>query len=277
MNSVIASQRHISPEVPDWMSMVLEMWSFRHLFVIFVWRALKVRYKQTAIGVAWALLQPLTMTFIFTFIFGRLAGMPTNGVPYPLFVVSGLIAWQLVAQSFQGATGSVVTNAGLITRIYFPRIFLPLAAITTALFDFVCAFSLLILLMAWYGIAPTVGVLAFIPAVGLAMMTVLGLSLWFGTLYVPYRDVGYLLPFLTQIWMFISPVIYPTSLLPPKYQFIYSLNPIVTVIDVSRWAFCGTNPPDAGAAILSTVVAIGLCVSGLWFFRRHERNFADIV
>ena len=277
MDSVVAAERHISPDAPGWVSMAAEMWSFRYVFLVFVWRSLKIRYKQTAIGVAWALLQPLTMTFIFTFIFGRLAGMPTNGVPYPLFVVSGLIVWQLVAQSFQSATGSIVTNAGLVTRIYFPRIFLPLAAIAAALFDFMCAFALLILLMAWYGMAPTIGVLAFIPVLGLAVVTVLGLSLWFGTLYVPYRDVGHLLPFLTQIWMFASPVIYPTSLLPPKYHFLYSLNPIVTVIDVSRWAFCGTNPPNVGGVIVSTVVAVGLCVSGLWFFRRHERNFSDVV
>jgi len=257
--------------------MAIEMWRFRHVFLIFVWRTLKVRYKQTAIGVAWAVLQPLTMTFIFTIIFGRLAGMPTNGVPYPLFVISGLIVWQLVAGSFQNATGSIVANAGLVTRIYFPRIFLPLAAITAALFDFLCAFALLILLMVWYGNSPTLGALVFIPMLALAMVTVLGLSLWLGALYVSYRDVGHLLPFLTQIWMFASPIIYPTSLLPPKYQFLYSLNPVAAVIESSRWAFCGTNPPSVGVILVSTLVAVCLCASGLWFFRRHEQNFADVV
>jgi lipopolysaccharide transport system permease protein len=277
MDNFVALPRRISSEAPDWTSMAVEMWSFRHLFLIFVWRTLKVRYKQTTIGVAWAVLQPLTMTFIFTVIFGRLAGMPTNGVPYPLFVVSGLIVWQLVAQSFQNATGSIVANAGLVTRIYFPRIFLPLAAITAALFDFLCAFALLIVLMIWYGISPTIGMLVFIPVIALAMVTVLGLSLWLGTLYVPYRDVGHLLPFLTQIWMFVSPVIYPSSLLPPHYQFLYSLNPIVVVIDTSRWAFCGASPPSVGGGLVSTIVAVCLFGSGLWFFRRHERNFADVV
>jgi len=277
MNNFDTSQRRISSELPDWKSMAIEMWRFRHVLLIFVWRTLKVRYKQTAIGVAWAVLQPLTMTFIFTIIFGRLAGMPTNGVPYPLFVISGLVVWQLVAGSFQSATGSIVANAGLVTRIYFPRIFLPLAAITAALFDFLCAFALLILLMVWYGYSPTLGALVFIPMLALAMVTVLGLSLWLGALYVPYRDVGYLLPFLTQIWMFASPIIYPTSLLPTKYQFLYSLNPVVAVIDSSRWAFCGTNPPSVGVILVSTLVAVCLCASGLWFFRRHERNFSDVV
>jgi len=259
------------------MRLAEELWQFRYLFFILVWRTLKVRYKQTTIGVAWAILQPLTMTFIFTIIFGRLAAMSTDGVPYPLFVTSGLIVWQLIAGSFQNATGSIVANAGLVTKIYFPRVFLPLTAIAAALFDFLCAFALMILLMVWYSVSPTLGVLAFIPMLALAMVTVLGLSLWLGALYVKYRDVGHLLPFLTQIWMFISPVIYPTSLLPQKYQFLYSLNPIVTVVETSRWAFCGTSPPSIGRILVSTFVAGLLCASGLWFFRRHERNFADIV
>lgn len=254
-----------------------ELWQFRHLFKVLVWRTLKVRYKQTLIGVGWAILQPLTMTLIFTVIFGRLAGMPTNGVPYPLFVISGLLVWQFVAQCFQSATMSVVSNAGLVTRIYFPRVLLPLTAIAAALFDFFCALATLVLLMVWYGVVPTLGVVAFIPVLGLAILTVLGLSLWFGTLYVPYRDVGHLLPFLTQVWMFVSPVIYPTSLLPQQYQFIYSLNPIVAVIDTSRWAFCGAAPPSVSGVLVSSCVAVVLCVSGFWFFRRHERNFADVV
>ena len=277
MNDSMASQYRISSEAPDWLSTAAEAWSFRHLYFVLVWRTIKVRYKQTAIGVAWAVLQPLTMTFIFTIIFGRLAGISTNGAPYPLFVVSGLIVWQLIAQSFQSATGSVVTNAALVTRIYFPRILLPLAAITAALFDFLCSLALLIVLMVWYGISPTIGVLAFIPMLFLALATVLGLSLWLGALYVPFRDVGHLLPFLTQIWMFASPVIYPTSLLPQKYQFLYSLNPVVAVIDTSRWAFCGAAPPSVSGVLVSLFVAVCLCVSGLWFFRRQERTFADVV
>lgn len=277
VNISVVPQFFISAEVPSWKSVVLEAWSCRHLFMILVWRTIKVRYKQSVIGLAWAVLQPLAMTFIFTIIFGRLAGIPTNGVPYPLFVVSGLIVWQLIAQSFNSATGSIVANAPLVTRIYFPRIFLPLTAIAAAVFDFLCSLSLLILLMAWYGIPPTLGVVAFVPMLVLALATVLGLSLWLGALYVRFRDVGLLLPFLTQIWMFSSPVIYPTSLLPPEYQFLYSLNPIVAVIDTSRWAFCGAAPPEMGGVIVSAVVALGLCLSGLWFFRRHEQTFADVV
>jgi len=254
-----------------------ELWQFRHLFYILVWRTLKVRYQQTIIGVAWAVLQPLLLTFVFTIIFGLLASIPTDGQPYPIFVLSGLIVWMFVAQAFNQASASMFANAYLITRIYFPRVILIFTSITASLVDFLCAFGLLILVMIWYGIAPTLGVFAFLPMLALAVMTVFGLSLWLSALYVPYRDVGHALPFLVQLWMFLSPVIYPTTLLPPKYQFVYALNPIVVVIDTSRWAFAGGPPPQTWMVGVSFGVALLLCVTGYWFFRRQEATFADIV
>ena len=256
---------------------LFELWPFRYLFLILVWRTLKVRYQQTAIGIAWAVLQPLLMTIVFTVIFGLLAHLPTDGKPYPIFVLSGLLVWQFVAQACQHASTTIVANYSLVTRIFFPRILLPLASIAACLFDLVWVLGLLAAFMLWYGVAPTFGVLAFFPMLVLAAITVLGVSLWLGTLYVSYRDIGHLLPFMIQLWMFASPVIYPLSLLPPKYAFLYALNPLVVVIETSRWAFSGGTPPQVWMVGMAWTVALILCLTGLWFFRRQEGTFADIV
>lgn len=254
-----------------------ELWRYRYLFLVLVWRTLKVRCQQTVVGVAWAVLQPLLLTVVFTIVFGLLAGMPTEGQPYPLFVLSGLLIWQFVAQSFLQASSSVVAEAHLVTRIYFPRILLLLAAMGAALFDLVCVFGLLVCFMLWYGVAPGIGVLAFIPALLLVAATAFGLSLWLAALYVPYRDVGHLLPFMTQVWMFLSPVIYPLSLLPPQYDTLYGLNPVMVAVQTSRWAFTGGPAPSPHMAAVSAAVAALLVLSGLWFFRRREGTFADKV
>ena len=267
----------VRPEPQHALLDVGELWRYRYLFLVLVWRTLKVRTQQTVVGVAWTVLQPLILTALFTVIFSLLAGMPADGQPYPLFVLGGLLMWQFVAFSFQTASGSVVAEAHLITRIYFPRILLLLAAIGAALFDLVCVLGLLVCFMIWYGVAPSVGVFAFVPAVLLAAATSFGLALWLAALYVPYRDVGHLLPFMTQVWMFLSPVIYPLSLLPPKYEAVYALNPAVVAVQTSRWAFAGGPPPSAQMVWISTGVALFLVVSGLWFFRRREGTFADKV
>jgi len=254
-----------------------ELWRFRHLFRTILWRTIRVRYQQTVIGMAWALLQPLLLTFVFTIIFGRLLSMPTNGQPYPVFVLSGLLVWLFVSQTFTSASTSMVANPHLITRIYFPRVILLMVAITVGLVDFLCAFALLIPVLIWYGLMPSIGALAFIPMFMLAIMTIFGLSLWLSALYVPYRDIGHLLPFLVQLWMFLSPVVYPSNLLPHKYSFLYALNPIVVVIDTSRWAFAGGAPPQWSMVEVSIVVALVFCVTGFWFFRRMEATFADVL
>jgi lipopolysaccharide transport system permease protein len=257
---------------------VAELWRYRHLFVVLVWRILKIRYQQTVIGVAWVVLQPLLLTLVFTVIFSILIRLPTDGAaPYPVFVLSGLLVWQFVAQSFQLATGSIVGNAHLVTKIYFPRILLLLAAIAASFVDVLCMLGLMAVFLVAYGMLPGIGVLAFLPAMLLAALTVLGLALWLAALYVPFRDVGHLLPFMTQIWMFLSPVFYPLSLLPPKYELLYAVNPLVVAVQATRWAFAGGAPPAAGMVLVSTFVAAALLVSGLWFFRRHEGRFADVV
>ena len=229
------------------------------------------------IGVGWALLQAILYAVVFTVIFGRLAAMPTNGIPYPIFVMSGLNVWLFVAQALPGASTSIVANSHLVTRIYFPRIILPLAAIATSMADFLISLGLLFLLMVWYGTAPSIGALFFLPMLLVAVATVLGLSLWLGALYVPFRDVGHLLPFMVTIWMFLSPVVYPSNLLPQKYAFLYALNPIVVVIDTSRWAFAGAAAPHPSMMLISSLTAVGLLVTGYWYFRRSEATFADVV
>jgi len=257
---------------------VAELWRFRQLFVVLVWRTIKVRYQQTAIGIAWALLQPLTLALVLSLVFGMLVKMPTDaGAPYPLFVLSALVVWQFVAQSCQHATISIVGNAHLVTKVYFPRILLLLAVLAAGLFDMLWALGLVGAFMLWFGMAPTAGVAAFIPAVFLVAAAVLGLTLWLAALYVPYRDVGHLLPFLIQVWLFASPVLYPLSLLPEKFWLLYALNPVVVAIQASRWAFAGGDPPQPAMVVIAAAVAALLLVSGLWFFRRHEGRFADIV
>jgi lipopolysaccharide transport system permease protein len=268
---------HIRPVSEQPVLDLRELWLFRHLYFGLVWKTLRVRYQQTIIGVGWALLQPFLLTFVFTIIFGRLVSMPTNGQPYPIFVVSGLIVWIFVSQAFSSACASIVGNSHLITKIYFPKVILIFTAVTASLVDFICSFILLVLLMLWYGIAPSTGALLFLPMLLLAIMTVLGLSFWLGALNVQYRDVGHVLPFLVQLWMFLSPVIYPSNLLPEKYAFLYALNPLVVVIDTSRWAFAGGPVVQIWSVFVAVAVATVLCVSGYWFFRRMEATFADIV
>jgi lipopolysaccharide transport system permease protein len=254
-----------------------ELWRYRYLFLVLVWRSLKIRSQQTIVGAAWAVLQPLTLTVLFTVIFSLLAGMPSDGQPYPIFVLSGLLMWQFVAQSFMQATSCVVSEKYLVTRIYFPRLILLLSAIATALFDLLCVLGLLVCFMVWYRISPSVGALAFVPALVLAAATVFGLSLWLAALYVRYHDVGHLLPFITQIWMFLCPVIYPLSLLPPKYEVLYAMNPVVVAVQTSRWAFANGTPPTLAMVGISAGVASLLVLTGLWFFRRQEGTFADVV
>lgn len=268
---------HIRPAREQPLLNLADIWPFRHLYLVLVRRNLKIRYQQTVIGVGWALLQPVLYALVFTIIFGRLVGMPTNGTPYPLFVLSGLIVWLFVAQAFPLASASIVINPHLVTRIYFPRIILPVAAMSVAMADMFVSLTLLAALMAWYGVAPSLGVLLFLPMLIVAVATVLGLSLWFSALYVPYRDVAHLLPFIVQIWMFLSPVVYPSNLLPERYWFLYVLNPIGVVIDTSRWAFAGGAAPQAYAVAVSSLTAFAILLSGYWYFRRSEATFADVV
>jgi lipopolysaccharide transport system permease protein len=254
-----------------------ELWAFRELFYMLVWRNLKVRYKQTAIGVAWALIQPFALMFVFTVFFGYLTRMPSDGIPYPLFVYSGLVVWTFVSTAFGQGSQSVVMNQQLVTKIYFPRAILPASTIASGAVDLGFSFLALFALMAYYGVVPGLGLLLMPVVLLIAVLTTLGLSLWFSALYVLYRDVGHLIPFVTQLWMFSSPIIYPVSLVPEALRPVYALNPMVTIIEGTRWAFAGSHPPSAMLVVVSLATSIALVVSGYYYFRRHEATFSDIV
>jgi lipopolysaccharide transport system permease protein len=254
-----------------------ELWSFRELALFLVWRDIKVRYKQTAIGVAWAVLQPLAMMLVFTLFFGRLAKMPSDGIPYPLFAYTGLLPWQLFARCIQDSSASLVANQQIITRIYFPRILVPIGTVITAGVDFLIGCGLLVGLMAFYGIVPTAGI-AWIPAfIVLMMVTALGIGIWLSALNLEYRDVGYAVPFLVQFLLFLTPVVYPTSLVPERWQFVYAINPMVGVVEGFRWALLGSGTGPGGTLVVSATVALLAFTGGIYFFRWRERTFVDEV
>ncbi len=253
-----------------------ELWQSRELLYFFVWRDVKIRYKQTGLGVAWAVIQPLFTMLIFSVFFGGLAKIPSDGLPYPLFALSALLPWILFSEGMTRSTTSMVTNASIMTKVYFPRLLMPIAGILSPVVDFLVAVILLVLMMAYYGFVPTINVL-FLPAfVLLALATSLGVGLWLSALNVQYRDFQYTVPFLIQIWMFASPVVYSTSLVPAQYQLLYGLNPMAGVIEGFRWALLGTAPPS-GVIGLSVLVVLALLVSGAFYFKKMEQYFADIV
>lgn len=254
-----------------------EVWAYRELLYFFVWRDVKIRYKQTAIGAAWAVLQPFLTMLVFSLFFGRLAKLPTNGLPYPIFYYCALLPWSYFATALQGATNVVVEQQRLITKIYFPRLVLPISAVLSALVDFVAAFGMLIVLMAYYHITPGRAVLLLPAFLLLALLTALGFGLWLSALNAVYRDVRYVVPFVIQFWMFASPVAYSTSLIPQRWRWIYGLNPIAGVIEGFRWALTGQGlaPGPLFAASVCGVMAVLL--GGLFYFRRMEGTVADVV
>jgi len=255
-----------------------ELWAYRELFGFMVWRDVSVRYKQSVLGILWALLTPLGTMLIFTIIFGKLAKIPTDGIPYPIFLYAGLLPWLFFSQSLQKATVSMVAERNLLTKVYFPRLIVPMSATLAPLADLLIASSLLIAMMAYYQLSPTPHSVYLIPlCVVWAWITAVGVGTWLSALNVYFRDVGQLTPFLLQVWMYASPVVYPASLVPAKFQWIYALNPLVGVIEGFRWAlFAHDNPP--GLLVLFSVSAsIAFFVTGSLFFKRMERSFADVV
>jgi lipopolysaccharide transport system permease protein len=253
------------------------VWEYRELIYFLVWRDVKVRYKQTAIGVAWVVLQPLLTMMIFTVIFSYLARIPSDGVPYPLFAYTALLPWTYFSQSLTRGGGGLVGNANLISKVYFPRLIIPLSSVVTPAVDFLLCFVILLGLMAWYGVAPTWGVFALPLFLLLALMTALSVALLLSPVQMKYRDVGYVIPFLVQFWMFASPVIYPVSLIPEQWRLLYSLNPMVSVIEGFRWALLGKEGPNFMVMGVSASVVLVLLSVGVVFFTRMERNFADVV
>ena len=261
-----------------WPSFALrELWAQRELVYFLTWRDVKVRYKQTLLGVAWAIIQPLATMLVFSLFFGRLAKVPSEGVPYPLFALAALVPWTFFANGLTQSASSVVLNQNLVTKVYFPRLAIPLATVLAGALDFVLAFVLLLVFLIAYGVAPTASWIGIVPFSLLAFAATLGVGLWLAALNVLYRDVRYAVPFLAQLWLFATPIAYPSSLLGEPWRTVYALNPMVAVVDGFRWALLGTPAPSGASIVASCAVALVLLVSGTLFFRRTEQSFADVV
>ena len=280
--SVAARSSHLLVDViqpsKGWVPLKLgELWHYRELLYFFVWRDVKVRYKQTALGAAWAVIQPVFTMLVFSIFFGRLANMPSDGVPYPVFVFAALVPWTFFANALGQGSNSLVGSGNLITKVYFPRLVVPTASVISGLVDFLIAFAVLVLLMTWYGIGLSLKILWLPVFVLHAVITALAVALWLSALNVQYRDVRYTVPFLTQFWLFATPVAYPSSLLSPGWRVAYGLNPMVGVVEGFRWALLDTGPAPGLMPVISGLVSVVLLVGGAFYFQRLERTFADVV
>lgn len=270
------SKTIISPP-KKWVPIQLkEIWAHKELLYFFIWRDIKVRYKQTGLGVTWAIIQPLFAMIIFTVIFGNFAKIPSEGIPYPLFSYAAILPWTLFSEGLTRSTTSMTSNANIMTKVYFPRLILPIAGVLSPLIDFFISFIILIFLMLFYGYMPSINIIFFPLLLLLLLSTSLSVGVWLSSLNVQYRDFQYTLPFLIQIWLYASPIVYSSNLIPPKYQIIYGINPMAGVIEGSRWLLLGTSPPN-NMIFFSIIVVIILLVSGLFYFKKMERYFADIV
>jgi lipopolysaccharide transport system permease protein len=254
-----------------------ELWEFRELLGVLTMRDIKVRYKQTALGAAWAILQPLVATLIFTLIFGRFAKIPSESLPYPIFVFTGLLAWNFLQNGVTRSSASLVSNTALITKVYFPRISVVVAGVTGPLVDMLLAGAILGGMMAWYGIVPSWHIVALPGFILIALAAALGVGLWLAPLSARYRDVQYVVPFVVQIWMYASPVVYPVSLIPDRWRFVLSLNPMTGVIDGFRWSLLGRGSVSGTVLATSAVAALVVLVTGIAYFERTERHLADVI
>ena len=267
----------ITPPSGWWAVPLGELWNYRELLYFFVWRDIKIRYKQTAIGAAWAVLQPFLTMLIFSLFFGRLAHIPSEGLPYPIFYYSALLPWMYFAGALVNATNTIVENQRLITKVYFPRLALPLSAVLSGLVDFGVSFLMFIVMMIYYRIQPSLALFWLPLFLLLAMLTALGVGLWLSALNAIYRDVRYVLPFLVQFWLFASPVAYPSSLVPVKWRWLYGLNPMAGVIEGFRWSLAGNGKPPSGLIFVSTGVVLVVLLSGVVYFQKMETTVADVV
>jgi lipopolysaccharide transport system permease protein len=286
----LASASDIAPSVPTvviqpsrgWIALQLRaVWEHRELLYFLVWRDIKVRYKQTALGVAWIVLQPVIGMVVFSLLFGGLLKVPSGGVPYPVFAYAALLPWNYFASSLNRTSTSLVGSANLITKVYFPRLVIPMSGVLSGLVDFGVAFLVLVGLMAWFGVVPTVAVVWLPFFLLLALLTALGFGLWLSALNVRFRDVNQLVPFLVQIWMYVTPVIYGSTLVPERFRFILGLNPMTGVVEGFRWALLGRQLAEAHAPDLFFAMSVGISlvvlITGAIFFRRTERTFADTI
>jgi lipopolysaccharide transport system permease protein len=261
-----------------WVSLRLaELWEYRELLYFLIWRDIKVRYKQTALGAGWAIIQPLFTMLIFSLFFGRLAKVPSDGIPYPLFSYTALVPWTFFAQGLAQSSDSLVGSANLIKKIYFPRLAIPIGTVCAGMVDFCLAFAVLLILCLSYGVRLTAHIFWLPLFVLLAFVTALGVGLWLSAFNVKYRDVKYVVPFFTQIWMFATPIAYPSSLLSGKWRLIYGLNPMAGVVEAFRWALLGAKTAPSMMIGISCIAALTILVSGAFYFRRMEKTFADVV
>ena len=254
-----------------------ELWQYRELLWRLAWRDVAVRYKQTSIGVAWAILQPFLTMVVFTLVFGRFASFPSNGVPYPIFTYSALLPWTYFATSVALSSGSLVSNRGLVTKVYFPRVLLPLAGVVVPIVDFMLALIVLLGMMVWFDVWPSLAIVLSPLFLFMAFVSALGVALFLSALNVRYRDVPYAIPFLMQIWLYVSGVVYAISSLPEKWQWVLALNPMTAVISGFQWGFLGTAAPDLGKTLVSVAATVVFLIVGLWYFRRSEPRFADTI
>jgi lipopolysaccharide transport system permease protein len=267
----------ITPPGRWWAIPLQELWDYRELLYFFIWRDVKVRYKQTAIGALWAVLQPLLTMLVFSLFFGRLAHIPSNGLPYPIFYYSALLPWMYFSVALQNATSAIVDNQRLVTKVYFPRLILPFSAVLSGMVDFGISFSMFAVMMIYYHIRPTLAAFWLPIFLLLAVFTALGVGLWLAALNALYRDVRYVLPFLVQFWMFASPVAYPSSLVPEKWRWLYGLNPMAGVIEGFRWSLTARGEAPGGLFFASLVVVLVIFLSGLAYFQKMETMIADVV
>jgi lipopolysaccharide transport system permease protein len=254
-----------------------ELWHYRELLLRLSWRDVAVRYKQTAIGVAWAVLQPFLTMVVFTLVFGKFANFPSKGVPYPIFTYSALLPWTYFASSVALSSGSIVSNRSLVTKVYFPRVLLPLAGVTVPIVDFLFAFVVLFGMMVWFSVWPSFAILLAPLFPFLAMVTALGVGLFFSAVAVRYRDVSYAIPFVIQIWLYLSGVVYAIGALPERWQWVLALNPLTTVINGFQWGVLDTAAPELGKTLVGIAVTALFLIVGLWYFRRSEPRFADTI
>jgi lipopolysaccharide transport system permease protein len=276
----------VSVEVPvtviepskGWVSLRLgALWRFRELLYFLIWRDVKVRYKQTLLGAAWAILQPLATMVVFSIFFGKLARMPSDGVPYPLFAYVALVPWTFFANGLTLSSNSLVANQTLLRKVFFPRLVIPVSAVASGLLDFAIAFVVLLGLAARYGVTPTAHMVWIPLLVLLALVTALGVGLWFAALNVLYRDIQYVVPFLVQVWLYATPIVYPSSLVPERWRTLYAINPMVGVVEGFRWALLGTGTAPGPMMLVSSAAAVAILIAGLFFFRRMEKSFSDMV
>jgi len=268
---------HIKPST-GWVSLKLrELWEYKELLYFLIWRDIKVRYKQTVLGAAWAIIQPFFTMVVFSLFFGKLAKMPSDGIPYPIFSYAALVPWTFFANGLGRASNSLVGSGHLIKKVYFPRLYIPIASVLSGVIDFVLAFIILIGMIFYYGFVPTTNVIWLPFLLLLSFCASLGLSLWLSAMNVQFRDVQYIIPFITQLWLFATPIVYSSSLLPEHWRTFYAINPMVGVVEGFRWALLGTNTAPGPIIIVSSLVSLSLIISGALYFRRIEKTFADVV